>query len=181
MDAYALEAQDKMSKTIEVLRANLTSLRAGRASAALLNGINVDYYGCPTPINQIASISVPEPRQLLIKPFSKDDVKSVITALHESNIGINPVNEGNQIRLLIPALTEDRRREITKQARAYGEETKVAIRNIRRDYLDILKIDDSYPEDLQRKAQDDIQKVTDEAVKSVDQVIAEKEKELMSL
>ena len=170
-----------MSKTIEVLRANLTSLRAGRASAALLNGINVDYYGCPTPINQIASISVPEPRQLLIKPFSKDDVKSVITALHESNIGINPVNEGNQIRLLIPALTEDRRREITKQARAYGEETKVAIRNIRRDYLDILKIDDSYPEDLQRKAQDDIQKVTDEAVKSVDQVIAEKEKELMSL
>ena len=181
MDAYALEAQDKMSKTIEVLRANLTSLRAGRASAALLNGINVDYYGCPTPINQIASISVPEPRHLLIKPFSKDDVKSVITALHESNIGINPVNEGNQIRLLIPALTEDRRREITKQARAYGEETKVAIRNIRRDYLDILKIDDSYPEDLQRKAQDDIQKVTDEAVKSVDQVIAEKEKELMSL
>ena len=181
MDAYALEAQDKMSKTIEVLRANLTSLRAGRASAALLNGINVDYYGCPTPINQIASISVPEPRQLLIKPFSKDDVKSVITALHESNIGINPVNEGNQIRLLITALTEDRRREITKQARAYGEETKVAIRNIRRDYLDILKIDDSYPEDLQRKAQDDIQKVTDEAVKSVDQVIAEKEKELMSL
>ena len=181
MDAYALEAKEKMAKTVEVLRESLSTLRTGRASAAMLSGIMVDYYGSPTPVNQIASISIPEPRQLLIKPYDKNDVKNIVSAIHASDLGINPINEGTQVRLLIPVLTEERRREITKQARKYGEEAKVAVRNIRRDYMEIIKIDEELSEDYQKRAQDDVQKVTDEAIKNVDAVVAEKEKELMAL
>ena len=181
MDAYALEAKEKMAKTVEVLRESLSTLRTGRASAAMLSGIMVDYYGSPTPVNQIASISIPEPRQLLIKPYDKNDVKNIVSAIHASDLGINPINEGTQVRLLIPVLTEERRREITKQARKYGEEAKVAVRNIRRDYMEIIKIDEELSEDYQKRAQDDVQKVTDEAIKNIDAVVAEKEKELMAL
>ena len=181
MDAYALEAQEKMNKSIDNYKVNLSSLRTGRASASMLNGVLVDYYGSPTPVNQIASITSPEPRQLLIKPYDKNDVKNIVAAIHASNLGLNPINEGIVIRLIIPVLTEDRRREIVKQARKYAEEAKVAVRNIRRDYMDILKIDDSYPEDLQKRAQDDIQKVTDEATKNIDTILQEKEKEIMAI
>ena len=181
MDDYALEAQGKMNKSIESLRSTLATLRTGRASPAMLNGIEVDYYGSPTPLNQISSITVPEPRQLLIKPYDKNDLKNIVSAINASDLGLNPINEGVQIRLMIPALTEERRRDIVKQARKYAEECKVAIRNIRRDYMDILKIDDSYSEDLQKRAQDDIQKVTDEAVKNVDSILADKEKEIMAI
>ena len=181
MDDLTLEAQGKMNKAIEALKGSLTTLRTGRASAAMLNGIDVDYYGCPTPINQISSISVPEPRQLLIKPFDKNDVKAIVAAIAVSDLGINPINEGDKVRLNIPPLTEDRRREITKQARKYGEDGKIAIRNIRRDYMDLVKIDDSLSEDYQKRVEDEIQKVTDEAVKNVDTIVAEKEKELMSI
>ena len=181
MDAYALEAQEKMSKSIESYRASLSTLRTGRASPSMLNGIEIDYYGSPTPVNQIASISVPEPRQLLIKPYDKNDVKSVISAINASDLGLNPINEGLMIRLIIPALTEERRKEIVKQAHKYAEEAKVAVRNIRRDYMEILKIDDSYSEDLQRRAQDDVQKVTDEATKNIDSILQEKEKEIMAI
>ena len=181
MDAYALEAQEKMNKSIDNYKVNLSSLRTGRASASMLNGVLVDYYGSPTPVNQIASISSPEPRQLLIKPYDKNDVKNIVAAIHASNLGLNPINEGTVIRLIIPVLTEDRRKEIVKQARKYAEEAKVAVRNIRRDYMDILKIDDSYSEDLQRRAQDDIQKVTDEAIKNIDTILQEKEKEIMAI
>ena len=181
MDAYALEAKEKMAKTIENFRASLSTLRTGRASASMLNGIQIDYYGSPTPINQIASITIPEPRQLLIKPYDRNDVKPIVSAISASDLGINPINEGTQIRLMIPVLTEERRKEIVKQARKYAEEAKVAVRNIRRDYMDILKIDDSYSEDLQRRAQDDIQKVTDEAIKNIDTILQEKEKEIMAI
>lgn len=181
MDAYALEAQEKMNKSIDNYKVNLSSLRTGRASASMLNGVLVDYYGSPTPVNQIASITSPEPRQLLIKPYDKNDVKNIVAAIHASNLGLNPINEGIVIRLIIPVLTEDRRKEIVKQARKYAEEAKVAVRNIRRDYMDILKIDDSYSEDLQRRAQDDIQKVTDEAIKNIDTILQEKEKEIMAI
>ena len=181
MDAYALEAQEKMNKSIDNYKVNLSSLRTGRASASMLNGVLVDYYGSPTPVNQIASISSPEPRQLLIKPYDKNDVKNIVAAIHASNLGLNPINEDTVIRLIIPVLTEDRRKEIVKQARKYAEEAKVAVRNIRRDYMDILKIDDSYSEDLQRRAQDDIQKVTDEAIKNIDTILQEKEKEIMAI
>ena len=181
MDAYALEAQEKMNKSIDSYRSTLSTLRTGRASPAMLNGIEVDYYGSPTPLNQISSISVPEPRQLLIKPYDKNDVKNVVAAINASDLGLNPINEGVCVRLIIPVLTEERRKEIVKQAHKYAEEAKVAVRNIRRDYMDILKIDDSYSEDLLKRAQDDIQKVTDESTKSIDNILAEKEKEIMAI
>lgn len=181
MDAIALEAQERMGKSIESLKNSLATLRTGRANAQMLSGIDVDYYGSPTPINQIASISIPEPRQLLIKPYDKNDVKSIVSAIHSSDLGINPINEGTQVRLIIPALTEDRRRDIVKQAKKYGEEAKVAIRNIRRDYMDLVKLDEEMSEDLQKRVQDDIQKVTDEASKKIDTIVSEKEKEIMTV
>ena len=181
MDEIALEAQSKMNKSIEVLRSTLATLRTGKASPALLNNLEIDYYGSMTPVNQISSISVPEPRQLLIKPYDKNDVKAIVTAINASDLGLNPINEGTQVRLMIPVLTEERRKEITKQAHKYGEETKVSIRNIRRDFVDLAKDDESMSEDYQKRLLDDIQKVTDEAIKNVDTIIAEKDKELMSL
>ena len=181
MDEIALDAQSKMNKSIDVLVQSLTTLRTGRASAAMLNGINVDYYGSPTPLNQISSITVPEPRQLLIKPYDKNDVKSIVAAINASDLGLNPINEGQLVRLNIPAMTEDRRREVSKQAHKYGEEAKVTIRNIRREYMDLVKLDEEMTEDYQKRVEEDIQKVTDEAVKKIDVIIAEKEKEIMSI
>ena len=181
MDDIALEAQGKMNKSIEMLSQSLATLRTGRASAAMLSGINVDYYGSPTPLNQISSITVPEPRQLLIKPYDKNDVKAIVAAINASDIGINPINEGQLVRLNIPAMTEDRRREVSKQARKYGEECKVTVRNIRRDYMYLVKLDEEMSEDYQKRVEDDIQKVTDEAVKKIDSIIAEKEKEIMTV
>ena len=181
MDELVLEAKEKMAKAVEVLRGQLVTLRTGRANAAMLNNIMVDYYGMPTPINQMSTISVPEPRQLLIKPFDKNDVKAVVTAINASDLGLNPLNEGQQVRLIFPPLTEERRREITKQARKYGEDTKVAIRNVRREYMELVKIDEEMSEDYQKRVEEDIQKITDEAVKLVDEVVAEKEKEIMTV
>ena len=170
-----------MNKTIESLRQSLSTLRTGRASPAILAGVQIDYYGSMTPISQVSSITVPEPRQLLVKPYDKNDMKAIISAINASNLGLNPINEGTMIRLIIPALTQERRVEISKQAKKYGEEAKVAIRNIRRDYMDIIKEDDSLSEDFQKRATDDLQKVTDESIKNIDSVVAEKEKELMSI
>ncbi len=179
MDELALDAKERMGKTINSLRESLATLRTGRASAAMLNGLMIDYYGSPTPVNQISSISIPEPRQLLIKPYDKNDVKAVVAAINASDLGINPINEGVQIRLMIPVLTEERRRDITKQSHKYGEEAKVAVRNIRREYMDLIKEDDTMSEDYQKRVQDDIQKVTDEAIKEIDTIVAEKDKEIM--
>lgn len=181
MDELIEMSVEQMNKSIDSLRQNLTSLRTGKANPAMLNGIEVDYYGSPTPIGQISSISIPEPRQLLIKPYSKDGIKEIVKAINASNIGINPINEGTQIRLMIPALTEERRKEIAKQARKYGEDNKVAIRNIRRDYVDLIKDDDAYTEDMQKRLLDDLQKAHDDAIKKIDEIVATKEKELMSI
>lgn len=181
MDELVLEMQEKMNKSILVLKNSLTSLRTGKASPAMLNGIEVDYYGTMTPINQMSSVSVPEPRQLIIKPYDKNDIKTILTALNKSDLGINPINEGNQVRLLIPPLTEERRKDIAKQAKKYGEETKTAVRNIRRDYVDLVKDDDVYTEDYQKRMMEDVEKVTSEMIKKIDVIVAEKEKELMSL
>lgn len=181
MDEIALDAQNRMEKSIESLRQSLATLRTGRASPAILAGVQIDYYGSMTPINQVSSITVPEPRQLLVKPYDKNDVKAIVSAINASNLGLNPINEGNVIRLIIPALTQERRQEISKQARKYGEETKVAVRNIRREYMDLVKEDDSMSEDYQKNVTDDIQKVTDEAIKKIDNVVSEKEKELMQI
>ena len=181
MDEIVLEAKDKMEKSVNALKESLATLRTGKASPAMLNGINIDYYGTPTPINQISSISIPEPRQLLIKPYDRNDIKAIVAALNISDIGINPINEGTQIRLMIPVLTEERRKDIVKQAKKYGEETKVAIRNIRRDFVDFVKDSDEMSEDYQKRVLEDLEKTTGDAIKSVDVVVAEKEKELMQL
>ena len=181
MDELIMMAEEQMKKSAESLRGSLSSLRTGKASPAMLNGINVDYYGSPTPLNQISSVSVPEPRQLLIKPYDKNDIKNIVAAINASDLGINPINEGTQVRLMIPALTEERRRDIVKQARKYGEESKVAVRNVRRDYVDLIKDDDAYTEDMQKRLLDDLQKAHDDAIKEIDAIIAEKEKELMAI
>ena len=181
MDEISLDCQKRMAKTVENLRTTLVTLRTGRANPQMLNGLMIDYYGSPTPVNQVSSITVPEPRQLIIKPYDKNDVKAIVTAINASDLGINPINEGLQIRLIIPALTEERRRELTKQARKYGEEAKVAIRNIRREYVDLVKESDEMTEDYQKRVLDEIQKVTDEAIKNIDTVVVEKEKEMMQI
>lgn len=179
MDEIILDVQQRMDKTIESLKGALVSLRTGRANPAMLSTLMIDYYGSLTPVNQISSISVPEPRQLLIKPYDRNDIKAILTAINASKLGLNPINEGTSIRLPIPPLNEERRRDLSKQAKKYGEEAKVAIRNIRRDYVDLVKGDDSYPEDYQKKILDDIQKVTDEIIQKIDEICLEKEKEIM--
>lgn len=181
MDELSLDCKNRMNKSIDSLRSTLVTLRTGKANPQMLNGLMIDYYGSPTPVNQISSITIPEPRQLLIKPYDKNDVKAIVTAINASDLGINPINEGLQIRLMIPVLTEERRRDLTKQARKYGEEAKVAIRNIRREYIDLIKEDKEMPEDYQKRVLDEIQKVTDESIKNIDTIVAEKEKEMMSI
>ena len=181
MDEIALDAQSRMNKTIESLRASLATLRTGRASPAIVAGVEFDYYGSMTPINQVSSISIPEPRQLLIKPYDKNDVKPIVAAINAANLGLNPINEGTVIRLIIPALTQERRVEISKQAKRYGEDAKVAIRNIRREYMDLVKEDDSMSEDYQKKVIEDLEKVTGDTIKNIDNVVSEKEKEIMSI
>ena len=181
MDEIALEAKERMSKTIESFRGDLAVLRTGRASPAILDRVECEYYGDKIAVNQIASITVPEPRQLLIKPYDKNDVKSIVAAINSSNIGINPISDGDSIRLVIPPLTEDTRRDLVKKAKAMLENAKVAIRNIRREYVDFVKSADDMTEDYQKRVQDDIQKVHDETMKSLDDILATKEKEIMSI
>ena len=181
MDEIILLARESMEKSIQAVKFNLNTIRTGRASTQLLDNIEVDYYGCPTPLIQIASVSIPEPRQLLIKPYSKEDVKSVIAAINASNLGLTPINDGTSIRLNIPPLTEERRRELAKQAKKYGEDGKVAIRNIRREYMDELKNDKELPEDMRKRLEQEVQKVTDEFCKKIDDICVEKEKEIMTI
>ena len=175
------EVKERMEKSIESLRANLNTLRTGRANAALLDNLYCDYYGEKMLVNQIAAVKVPEPRQLLIMPYDAGDIKAIVAAINASEIGINPVVDGKQIRLIIPALTEDRRKELGKKAKGYGEETKVAVRNIRRDAMDKIKKDESYTEDTLKKEEDAIQKLTDQYIKKIDEVVKEKDSEIMSI
>lgn len=172
--------KEDLESKIEALRRSLATLRTGRASAKMLDGIQCEYYGDKIPLNQIASVQVPEPRQLLIKPYDRNDIKSIVAALNASNIGITPINDGNVVRLNVPALTEERRREIAKTAKKYAEEGKVAIRNCRRDALDMIK-DAEYPEDMQKKLEAEVQKLTDEYCKKADEEFTSKEKEIMTI
>ena len=181
MDAIALEARESMKKTINVFQNELVRFRTGRASAAVLQGIECEYYGDKIEISQISSISSPEPRQLLIKPYDKGDVKSILSAIAAANIGINPVNEGDSIRLTFAPLTEETRRDLVKRAKALAEESKVAIRNIRRDFVDLVKESDDYTEDLQHQILDEIQEVTDDSVKEIDEIFKKKETEIMTV
>ncbi len=175
---------ERMDKTIEVMQANFAAVRAGRANAAVLDQIRVDYYGTPTPINQIASIASPDPRTLTIQPWDGSTMKLIEKAIQASDLGINPQNDGRVIRLLFPQLTEERRKDLIKQVRKYGEESKTAIRNIRRDAMEDFKAQkkkSEITEDDQKNAEKDMQKLTDDYVKQIDQLVEKKEKELSEI
>ena len=176
--------EEKMKKSIESVSTDFAAVRAGRANASVLNRIHVDYYGTPTPIQQIAPVGSPDPRTLLITPWDASILRSIEKAILQSDLGINPQNDGKAIRLGFPQLTEERRKELVKQIHKYTENGKVAIRNIRRDanqkVKDLLK-DKTVSEDDVRKSEDDVQKMTDKAIKDVDEVVKAKEQELMAV
>ena len=184
MSDFVKDAEIRMQKTIDSVKGDFGSVRAGRANAAVLDRIQVEYYGSPTPLNQVASISSPDPRQLVIQPWDSSLLKAIEKAILTSDLGINPQNDGRVIRLSFPQLTEERRKDLTKQVRKYAEGGKVAIRNIRRDAMDKVKaakkkseITEDDVKDIEKKLQD----VTDKYIKKVDELAAEKEKELMSV
>ena len=178
------EFESKMKKTCEALTSTLATIRAGRANAAVLDQIQVDYYGVPTPIQQVASIATPDPRSLLIQPWDKKLLKGIEKAILASELGINPQNDGRCIRLVFPPLTEERRRDLVKQTKKYGEESKVAIRNIRRDAIEKFKKQQKaseITEDDYKIAEKDIQKLTDDFIKEIDKISEKKEKELTEI
>ena len=176
--------EDKMKKSIDSVAADFASVRAGRANAAVLDRIMVDYYGSPTPIQQIASITSPDPRSLVIQPWDTSAVKLIKKAIETSDLGINPQDDGRSLRLAFPQLTEERRKELVKQIRKYNEGGKVAIRNIRRDALEAFKKmqkASEITEDELKLAEKDLQKMTDDHCKELDKLLDTKEKELMSV
>ena len=176
--------EEKMNKTISVFEENLSEIRAGRANPAILNKITVDYYGVPTPINQVAGISVPEARMILIQPWDMNLLKEIEKEILKSDIGINPNNDGKVIRLNFPELNEERRKEIVKDIRKLAEEAKVAIRSIRRDAMDEAKEmqkKSEITEDDLKNEENEIQKLTDKKVEKIDSMLASKEKEIMSI
>ena len=180
----ASEAEDKMKKAMEVLRKDYGSMRAGRATPALLDKVMVDYYGVPTPINQMANVSVPEPRMLVIQPWDKSVMPSIEKAIMKSDLGLTPNNDGTVIRLAIPQLTQERRNELVKSAKKKAEDARVAVRNIRRDANDHLKAlqkEKLISEDDDKRAQEDIQKLTDKYVKEIDHILEHKEQEIMEV
>ena len=176
--------EEKMSKSIDSVSADFASVRAGRANASVLDRIMVDYYGSPTPIQQIASITSPDPRSLVIQPWDTSAVKLIKKAIETSDLGINPQDDGRSLRLAFPQLTEERRKELVKQIHKYGENGKVAIRNIRRDAMDYFKKMEKkseITEDELKAAEKDLQKMTDDSCKEIDKILDNKEKELMSV
>ena len=176
--------KDKMKKTTEVLAQQFASVRAGRANAAVLDQISVEYYGTPTPIQQIATIATPDPRTLTIQPWDASALKNIEKAILASDLGINPQNDGRIIRLVFPQLTEERRKDLIKQVKKYGEEAKVAVRNIRRDAIDKFKKQQKaseITEDDYKNMEKDMQKKTDDYIKKVDELCAKKEKELSEI
>ena len=178
---YIEELELQMLKAVENLEERLITIRAGRANGSMLNGIMVEYYGTPTPINQIANITVPEARQLFIKPFDRSALKDIERAINEANIGITPSNNGETIILTVPELTEETRRNYVKQAHEMGEQAKVALRNVRQDANNKIKKDDSLTEDIQKSLMEDVQEMINKYNKLVDDKIKEKENELMSI
>ncbi|WP_058303963.1 ribosome recycling factor [Gorillibacterium timonense] len=177
-------AEERMEKAMVALKREMASLRAGRASASLLDRIQVEYYGSMTPLNQMAGITTPDSRTLLIQPWDKSAMGAIEKAILKSELGLNPSNDGTVIRIVIPALTEERRAELAKMTKKFGEEAKVAVRNIRRDANDdIKKLEktDGISEDETRRHQDEIQKLTDRYIVEVDKILAAKEKEIMEV
>lgn len=179
-----MDAEDRMSKSVDSVRTNLGTIRTGRASSTILDRVKADYYGVETPINQMATISVPSAQQLTVDPYDKSMVGEIEKAITEADLGLTPNNDGTIIRINIPSLTEDRRKEMLKQCKGLGEEGKVAIRNIRRDGVDsIKKLEKSgdIGEDEMKDGLDAMQKMTDRKTKEVDEIVAAKEKEVMKV
>ena len=184
MNPIVQEYDVKMKKTIEVVKSDFSSVRAGRANAAVLDRITVEYYGTPTPINQVASISSPDPRSLMIQPWDGSILRAIEKAIQTSDLGINPQNDGKVIRLMFPQLTEERRKELTKQVKKYAENGKVAIRNIRRDAMDkfkTMKKNSEITEDEQKEYEKELQDLTEKRCKDIDALAVEKEAELMAV
>lgn len=183
-DTVLLDAEERMEKAVGNLERDFAKLRTGRATTALVDGIKADYYGTPTPINQMASVAVPDSRTLTIQPWDKGGMAAVEKAILKSDLGLTPINDGKIIRISIPPLTEERRRDLVKVARKYGEEAKVAVRNVRRDANDSLKKaekDKDITEDELKRATEEVQKLTDKYVASVDAHCQAKEKEIMEI
>lgn len=184
IDEVQAEMEASMQKAIEALRKDLNRIRTGRASLALLDGIMVDYYGSMTPINQVASLSIPEPRQIVIQPWDSHAIQDIEKALLKSELGLTPMNDGKVVRIVLPPLTAERRKELVKIVKKMGEEFKVQVRNQRRDANDMIKEmkkEKELSEDDHRRAQERIQKSTDTYVAKVDEVVAEKEAEIMEI
>lgn len=178
------DTKSKMTKTIDNFSRELANISAGRANSNLLNGVTVDYYGAPTPVQQLASINVPEARLLVISPYDKSSVADVEKAIIAANLGVNPSSDGEVIRISVPALTEERRKELVKDVKKIAENTKVAIRNVRRDSNDLLKKqekDGDITEDDLRSQTEDVQKLTDDSIKEVDKLLEDKENDIMSV
>ena len=178
------EFERKMDKTLEVLASDCGTIRAGRANAQVLDRITVEYYGVPTPLNQVGTISSPDPRTLVIQPWDTTLLRAIEKAIQVSDLGINPQNDGRVIRLAFPQLTEERRKELIKQVKKYGEDAKVAVRNVRRDAVDYVKKAQKkgeLTEDDQKKSEKDIQDLTDKFTKRIDEMCSVKEKELMEI
>ena len=184
IDSILLDAEDRMEKALAAQERDFSKLRTGRASTALVDGIKGDYYGTPTPISQMASVAVPDSRTVTIQPWDKGGISVIEKAILKSDLGLTPINDGKVIRIMIPPLTEERRKDLVKVARKYTEEAKVAVRNVRRDANDSVKKlekDKTITEDEQKRATDDVQKLTDKFVAEVDKRCATKEKEIMEI
>ncbi|MDP2181810.1 MAG: ribosome recycling factor [Actinomycetota bacterium] len=178
------EADERMDKSVHALNHEFSTVRTGRASGSLLEGLQIDYYGAPTPLQQLASVSVPEPQMLVVAPYDKTAIKNIEKAILASDLGLNPANDGQVIRLPFPPLTEERRRELVKLCKHYAEEARVAVRNIRREANEKLKRsekDGEMSQDDLRRAEDDIQKLTDTHIAKVDESLKRKESEIMEL
>lgn len=184
MDEKVKKAESKMTKSVDRLKGEFAAIRAGRANPAVLDKVMVDYYGVPTPVNQMAAVSVSEARILLIQPWDVSTLKAIEKAIITSDVGITPTNDGKVIRLVFPQPTEEKRKELCKEIKKYGEETKVAVRSIRRDTLESLKSmkkDGEITEDDLKDLEKEVQNLTDKFCKNIDGLVSEKEKEVMSL
>lgn len=184
IDDILLEAEEKMGKAVEVAREDLSGIRTGRANAGMFNKIEVEYYGAATPLQQLASFNIPEARTVLLSPYDKSSMQAIEKALRESDLGVNPSNDGNVIRVVLPALTEERRRDYVKLAKTKGEDARVSVRSIRRkarEELDKLSKDGDVGEDEVNRAQNELDAVTKQHTDEVDQLLAGKEKELLEV
>ena len=184
LDDILKDTKDSMEKAVEALKKNLSTIRTGRANPAMLDGVRVDYYGSATPLNQMATVSVTDPRMIVVKPFDKKSMKDIERAIVESNLGFNPSNDGDIIRVPMPPLSTERRKEYVKLSKTKGEDAKIAVRNVRRDNNEMLKTakgDGSVTEDDEKRGLKSIQDVTDAHVKLIDELIAKKEKEILEV